>query len=48
MTSNNNGLFHLKRKHFNPDSVEIYGGLAGTETGTITQVVLNNRDFTTK
>ncbi|WMN11066.1 choice-of-anchor D domain-containing protein [Marivirga salinae] len=30
-----------------PDGVEVYGGFAGTETGTIDQAVLDARDFTT-
>lgn len=30
-----------------PDGVELYGGLAGTETGTIDQAVLDARDFST-
>ncbi|WP_375560556.1 BspA family leucine-rich repeat surface protein [Bernardetia sp. OM2101] len=30
-----------------PNGVEVYGGFAGTETGAITQTVLDARDFTT-
>ena len=30
-----------------PDGVEVYGGFAGTETGAITQAVLDARDFVT-